>query len=449
MGAPGQLPPVPSMAPAKKPGIGARILGGISGFYGGAVDASGHPVAGIGGAIQGAEDPGRKQRMAEYGMQTTRTEAQAKLAKEQADTAEAGQRGKYYEAQAQSVQEEGKLRPIALKDGSLYDPKTHQIISNPKTIKERMKDYLDAGFDEGTARLLAAGVKPAEANAPLEIDPASLPENIRGLIKPGPNGKTMVSPAVLDTIIKGQTPKTTAPDQQILDTAVRAVAQQRGIRLDPNRPLMEQLPVDAQQQAAHVHKQLQQNPQSDLDVALKQALLAQRTTGVENKQDLASKQQAIKTYTPVMDSAERFNVMSKNYEDAVKNHDQQAMLSLLANHLGMTMGLQKGARLNQAIIKEAEQSRPWLQGLQAKFDKSGYLTGVVLAPEQMRQMVDLGRERFSEDYSKARNEAQFLGINEGPQRTPSRSTMNHYIALASGDAAKAKELAKQDGWSVQ
>ena len=99
----------------------------------------------------------------------------------------------------------------------------------------------------------------------------------------------------------------------------------------------------------------------------------------------------LKLYEPAQDSAERFNVMAKNYEDAVKNHDQQAMLSLLANHLGMTMGLQKGARMTKDIIHEAQQSRPWLQGLQAKFDKDGYLTGVTLSPEQMRQMVDLGQ----------------------------------------------------------
>jgi hypothetical protein len=88
--------------------------------------------------------------------------------------------------------------------------------------------------------------------------------------------------------------------------------------------------------------------------------------------------------------------MAKNYPDGLKG-DQQAMLSLLSNHLGMTMGLQKGAQLNQAIIAEAQKSRPWLQGLAAKFDKDGYLTGVTLTPEQMKQMLGLGAERYAED----------------------------------------------------
>jgi len=142
--------------------------------------------------------------------------------------------------------------------------------------------------------------------------------------------------------------------------------------------------------------------------------------------------------------------MAKNYEDALKNHDQQAMLSLLANHLGMTMGLQKGSRLTRDIIREAQESRPWLQGLQAKFDKEGYLSGVTLTPEQMRQMVNLGRDRFAEDISKARNSARYLGAkDDGPERTPSKATINMYIGMANGDVAKAKQMAAKDGWSVK
>ena len=151
-----------------------------------------------------------------------------------------------------------------------------------------------------------------------------------------------------------------------------------------------------------------------------------------------------------MDSAERFNVMAKNYEDAVKNHDQQAMLSLLANHLGMTMGLQKGARMTKDIINEAEHSRPWLQGMETKWSKDGYLTGVTLSPEQMRQMVNLGRERFAEDITKGRANAKYLGAtDDGPERTPNQATIHHYTAIANGDPAKAKELAAKDGWSVK
>lgn len=165
--------------------------------------------------------------------------------------------------------------------------------------------------------------------------------------------------------------------------------------------------------------------------------------------DQEQRQNALKLYQPALDSAERFNVMSQSYEKAVKDHDQQAMLNLLANHLGMTMGLQKGARITRDLYQEAAQSTPWLQKVGAKFDKDGYLSGVTLNPQQMRQMVDLGRSRYVEDLGKAKNEAGYVGVqDDGPTRTPNPSTINYYIGLAGGDPAKAKQLAKQDGWSI-
>ena len=167
-------------------------------------------------------------------------------------------------------------------------------------------------------------------------------------------------------------------------------------------------------------------------------------------EERGAKNDLLKAYQPTLDSAERMNVMTDAYEKAVKNHDQQAMLNLLANHLGMTMGLQKGARMTRDIIREAQQSTPWLQGMAAKFDKDGYLTGVTLTPQQMRQMVSLGQERYVEDARKSRSTAQYLGAkDDGPERVPGPSTINYYLGLANGDAAKAKKMASDDGWTVK
>jgi hypothetical protein len=144
------------------------------------------------------------------------------------------------------------------------------------------------------------------------------------------------------------------------------------------------------------------------------------------------------------------NVMTESYEKAIKDHDQQAMLNLLANHLGMTMGLQKGARLTKDIIKEAKQSQPWLAGMASKFDKHGYLSGVTLSPNQMRQMVSLGQSRYAEDAKKSRATAQYLGAtDDGPARVPGDATVRYYTSLAGGDPAKAKALATADGWTVK
>ncbi len=165
---------------------------------------------------------------------------------------------------------------------------------------------------------------------------------------------------------------------------------------------------------------------------------------------LQQKNALVKAYQPTLDSAERMNVMTDAYEKAMKDHDQQAMLNLLANHLGMTMGLQKGSRLTRDIIHEAQQSTPWLQGLKAKFDSDGYLTGVTLTPQQMRQMVSLGQQRYLEDAKKSRATAQYLGAkDDGPARIPGKSTINYYLSLSNGDVTKAKKMAADDGWSVQ
>jgi hypothetical protein len=167
-------------------------------------------------------------------------------------------------------------------------------------------------------------------------------------------------------------------------------------------------------------------------------------------EERGAKNDILKAYQPALDSGERLNVMTDAYEKAVKNHDQQAMLNILANHLGMTMGLQKGSRLTRDIINEAETSTPWLEGMGAKFDKDGYLSGVTLTVPQMQKMVSLGQERYSEDTKKSRATAQYLGAkDDGPDRVPGSATINYYKSLTGGDGAKAKQLAIQDGWTVK
>jgi hypothetical protein len=164
----------------------------------------------------------------------------------------------------------------------------------------------------------------------------------------------------------------------------------------------------------------------------------------------SAKNDLLKAYQPTLDSAERMNVMTESYEKAIKDHDQQAMLNLLANHLGMTMGLQKGARMTKDIVNEAKQSQPWLQGMESKFDKDGYLSGVTLSPNQMRQMVALGQERYAEDAKKSRATAQYLGgKDDGPERIPGKSTINFYLGKAGGDPNKAKQMATEDGWTIK
>jgi hypothetical protein len=130
-----------------------------------------------------------------------------------------------------------------------------------------------------------------------------------------------------------------------------------------------------------------------------------------------------KAQTSYQDSITRFNVMSETLPKALQGN-QQAMINLLYNHIGMTVGLQKGARITQDIINEAQQSAPWMSTLLARIGVgNGFemtpelLRGVTLAPDQMRQMVDLAEGRVEQDYRKFQEEQSFYrgGAPQTPQ----------------------------------
>lgn len=373
---------------------------------------------------------------------------------------EAEQRGSWYAAQAAGARQ----RPILMKDGSLYDPRTGQTVMAAPTPQERKEQALAVGADDQTATAWALGMKPGEATNTTSVLHSGLPDQFKGLFTPDSTGHVRVPNTLLD---KFQPTGEDAPlgAQRVLQ--FNALLGQRYSVLHPNAPLPPayQLPANATvRDYQNVERSLsgeESASQTQASQAASRALREQtfelakqaradQEAARQDKATQAGKQNAEKIFSPVMDSAERFNVMSQNYEDAIKNHDQQAMLSLLYNHMGMTMGLQKGARMTQALINEAVKSRPWLQGISTKFDNNGYLTGVTLSPQQMREMVNNAQGRFSEDMQKARNVAQYMGITDtGPNRVPNRATINYYTALAGGDPNRAKQLAANDGWTVQ
>lgn len=101
----------------------------------------------------------------------------------------------------------------------------------------------------------------------------------------------------------------------------------------------------------------------------------------------------------------RVETMDKSAADAYSG-DQQAMLSLIANHIGMTLGAQKGARINQAVWNEAVNSAPYLEKIYSKFGHfepngdwvldtpfNGFKGGVTLTGDQIKSMVKLAHEQ--------------------------------------------------------
>jgi len=107
----------------------------------------------------------------------------------------------------------------------------------------------------------------------------------------------------------------------------------------------------------------------------------------------------------------QLRVMKENLPDALKG-DQQAQLSIVANHIGMTLGQQKGARINQAVWNEAIQSAPLLGRVKARWGPDGYLMGVTLTPDQVHQMVRLGEQRRAAVWNQVKDTMTQFGATD-------------------------------------
>ena len=129
----------------------------------------------------------------------------------------------------------------------------------------------------------------------------------------------------------------------------------------------------------------------------------------QSTQNFDVQKDTFKRYDTALDADQRLSRMEASYGKAV-NGDQQAMLALLSDHLGMTMGLQRGARITKDILNEAQQSQPWLAQLGAKFDSRGFLSGVTLGKDQMAQMLDLGYEARDRSWQSAQDATQLYGV---------------------------------------
>ena len=126
-----------------------------------------------------------------------------------------------------------------------------------------------------------------------------------------------------------------------------------------------------------------------------------------------------KNIQPAVEADTRYKIMLDNSIDALMG-DQQAMVSLLMNHIGMTLGAQKGTRVAKSIIDEAQASAPWTQRVYAAWghwDASGdwvydgYKTGTKLTGRQIHQMIGLAKERRVRQWQQAQEGARAVGVD--------------------------------------
>jgi hypothetical protein len=184
------------------------------------------------------------------------------------------------------------------------------------------------------------------------------------------------------------------------------------------------------------------DPVQHADGSIGSAMVNRRTGQVKNITSLdgspiapALLSQVNKSIEPALEAETRLNVMEQNAKDSLAGN-QQAMLSLVANHIGMTLGAQKGARINQAVWNEAVGSAPWLENVEKKFGPDGYLQGVVLGPGQIKQMLELGRQRRDQQWKQAKQAGETYGVNVP---TPIDNTP---------EGPKTKELKSTRGWKA-
>ena len=126
-----------------------------------------------------------------------------------------------------------------------------------------------------------------------------------------------------------------------------------------------------------------------------------------------------KSFDDFENSQTRFDLMTNSYQKAMADPgNQQAQLLLLTNHIGMTLGAQKGARITQAILDEAKASGYLDERIEAHFGPDGVMTGVVLTPRQMTQMMDLAKDKLLADSNKVQQMEMYFNAQGGQRATP-------------------------------
>jgi hypothetical protein len=212
---------------------------------------------------------------------------------------------------------------------------------------------------------------------------------------------------------------------------------------DPNLSAGDKALVDA---AKKGHSQYldEQASRDASSLTRSMALINARDQNKVNKPDLATREKVLTYYDQAQGADTRLTLMENSLPKALKG-DQQAMLNIVSNHINMVMGIPRGkvGRVPLQLFKEAQQSSPLLQRIGAKFDDRGLLSGATLTPDQMRQMVELGKETFAAEKVAADSKADYIGIppNDRPKLVHASDTQ------ASGPqlSPQAQALLKKHG----
>lgn len=149
------------------------------------------------------------------------------------------------------------------------------------------------------------------------------------------------------------------------------------------------------------------------------------------------------------DAQKDFNAASTNLSTMLKTAreakqgDGAAQVGIVSSYLKTVVGGQgTGVRITKPEWDAAVKTRPFLEGIKASFSPDGYLTGAVISPEQVDQMVNEVHQKTKslfENVSTARKRAQDqrtedmsaggLGGNQAPAAPPSNSLDDEILGL--------------------
>jgi len=175
-----------------------------------------------------------------------------------------------------------------------------------------------------------------------------------------------------------------------------------------------------------IHKALVSEQQSTFALWQKQADMAARAQDASMRRlllglDARDRNKAIDAIGPAFDAQFYLDRMRGNYaQNTGGKLDQQAQLGMLFDHLrvvGLAPGGTKGqARLflGKTFLEDAESSDSMIARIAARggftYDKKGYLSGVVLTPDEMTQMVEQAERNYDTMRVTGINRANLYGV---------------------------------------
>ncbi len=223
-------------------------------------------------------------------------------------------------------------------------------------------------------------------------------QDIQGAISGAPRTVPAAAPIRgLDGFIAG----VQLPNGQQIYGADIAKASPEVQQMYTNEKRTEGIAIQRQINMAQVHASIEAGQQARLFMQQDKMMEARQT--MERQKELSA------FYDKALNANERLSQM----EESNLHPNAQNDVSMLMNHIGMTLGAQKGARITQDMIKEAEQARGLPDGFLVNLVQKTQ-NGEMLSPLQRLQMLQMGEAARNLAWQAARQKAELWGLSAPP-----------------------------------